>query len=169
MSGTCFFGGSYSSTYFGALDYNGVQIDNAQQRTQIVVVTSNLLYRVDDIGTGHEGNWSEWNAIPYNTATLLDSLNANKQTNLKLARWEGKLTTYANSGRQATISPQALGMSGGVIPYSCSVYTGEQTYNKYFLSHTGYINGTGIIISVYNATSAAKDLSVIVECLYSQG
>lgn len=60
-------------------------------------------------------------------------------------------------------------MSGGVIPYSCSVYTGEQTYNKYFLSHTGYINGTGIIISVYNATSAAKDLSVIVECLYSPG
>ncbi|MBO5573350.1 MAG: hypothetical protein J5947_03815, partial [Clostridium sp.] len=75
LSGTCFFGGSYSSTYFGALDYNGVQIDNAQQRTQIVVVTSNLLYRVEDIGTGHEGNWSEWNAIPYNTATLLNSLN----------------------------------------------------------------------------------------------
>ena len=169
LSGTCFFGGSYSSTYFGALDYNGVQIDNAQQRTQIVVVTSNLLYRVDDIGTGHEGNWSEWNAIPYNTATLLDSLNANKQTNLKLARWEGKLTTYANSGRQATISPQSLGMSGGVIPYSCSVYTGEQTYNKFFLSHTGYINGTGVIVNVYNATSSAKDLSVIVECLYSQG
>ena len=75
LSGTCFFGGSYESTYFGALDYNGVQIDNAQQRTQIVVVTSDLLYRVDDIGTGHEGNWSEWNAIPYNTATLLNSLN----------------------------------------------------------------------------------------------
>ena len=98
----------------------------------------------------------------------LSVLNANKQQNLKIGRWEGKLTTYANSGRQATISPQQLGMSGGVIPYSCSVYTGEQTYNKFFLSHTGYINGTGVIISVYNATSAVKDLSVIVECLYSQ-
>lgn len=78
LSGTCFFGGSYGSTYFGALDYNGVQIDNAQQRTQIVVVTSDLLYRVDDIGTGHEGNWSGWNVIPYNTATLLNSLEGYK-------------------------------------------------------------------------------------------
>ena len=132
--------------------------------TKFSKIVKNLRWLYKLMGT------TDISSIGNGTVTnALSVLNANKQQNLKIGRWEGKLTTYANSGRQATISPQSLGMSGGVIPYSCSVYTGEQTYNKYFLSHTGYINGTGIIISVYNATSAAKDLSVIVECLYSPG
>ena len=132
--------------------------------TKFSKIVKNLRWLYKLIGT------TDISSIGNGTVTnALSVLNANKQQNLKIGRWEGKLTTYANSGRQVTISPQSLGMSGGVIPYSCSVYTGEQTYNKFFLSHTGYINGTGVIISVYNATSSAKDLSVIVECLYSQG
>lgn len=145
-----------------------IKLDSGETNSSILAKISQMfknvrfLYKM--LGT------TDISSIGNGTVTnALSVLNANKQQNLKIGRWEGKLTTYANSGRQVTISPQSLGMSGGVIPYSCSVYTGEQTYNKFFLSHTGYINGTGVIISVYNATSSAKDLSVIVECLYSQG
>lgn len=91
----------------------------------------------------------------------------NKQRSLILAHWNGNLTTYANNGRTVTISPTTLGISGVVSIYSVNVYANSETYNNFFISHTGYIAGTGVKIYVYNNTSAGKEFPVTVDVLYS--
>ena len=203
LLGNCFFGGiGYTSLYFDIADFNGIQIDNGSQRTQIVVALNDLLYRTDDVEDGHTGSWSEWHTLPYNTTTLLSTLSsekldksqvannvattksgyaldarqgkelndaiADKQKTLKLAHWNGNITTYANNGRTVTISPATLGISGAVTIYSVNVYANAETYNNIFLSHSGYTAGTGVKIYAYNATSTGKEFPVTVDVLYSQ-
>lgn len=93
---------------------------------------------------------------------------AGKQKTLKLAHWNGTLTTYANKGRTITISPATLGISGVVTVYLVGVYVGDETYNNFFISHSGYVAGTGLNIYIYNNTSAGKEFPVTVNVLYAQ-
>lgn len=100
-------------------------------------------------------------------SALNDAL-TDKQKTLKLAHWNGNLTTYANNGRAVTISPTTLGISGVVTVYLVNVYAGAETYNKFFISHSGYVAGTGINIYIYNNTSSNKEFPVTINVLYSQ-
>ena len=94
LLGTCFFSSnSYISAYFSGADYNGIQIDGGSQRTQIAIAARNLMYRIDDDGTGHTGAWSSWVDIPYDTAAQLSALSSTK---LNIANVVNNLTTTAS-------------------------------------------------------------------------
>ena len=117
LLGTCFFSSdSYSSAYFPGADYNGIQIDGGSQRTQIAIANSNLMYRIDDDGTGHTGAWSSWVKIPYDTAAQLSALSSTK---LNIANVVNNLTTtasgYALDARQGKTLNDALSGIGNTI------------------------------------------------------
>ena len=127
---------------------------------------ANVLNNLTTTTAGYALDAREGKTLADNVSALNDAI-AGKQKTLKLAHWNGTLTTYANKGRTITIPPATLGISGVVTVYLVGVYVGNETYNNFFISHSGYVAGTGINIYIYNNTSAGKEFPVTVNVLYA--